>query len=159
MTYKGAEPSSGEQPHFRPGFGAYFGLVLATALLVGIAYAATAGFRTLGGIAHPGGAPKPLVLAELALCVIAWVHVANSLLRHHSTDDVYLTVYRPFGPTIRIPWEKVEGYRVSGYGQGFTLMVAGSRRISVLLDCLADGGRLAGIIQQRSGRRPGRSKG
>ncbi|HCU36590.1 MAG TPA: hypothetical protein DGT21_14415 [Armatimonadetes bacterium] len=140
--------------HFRPGIGAYVGLVLATAALVFIARAVTGGFLEFAGGAWFGDSYWLLIVVELVLCAVAWVHVADSLLRHYSADDAGLTVYRPFGATLRIPWEHVAGYQVHGYGQSFTLSVTGGGRLLVMFDCLGGGGALAGIIQLRAGHRP-----
>lgn len=154
MTEAGEHGTSGEQMHFRPGIGAYAGLVLATGALVLIARAVTGGFREFAGGAWLGGPYWLLIVIELVLCAVAWLHIADSLLRHYSADNAGLTVYRPFASTLLVPWEHITGYHVHGYGQSFTLTVAGGRRLLVMFDCLGSGGALAGIIQLRAGQRP-----
>lgn len=154
MTEAGEHRTSGEQMHFRPGIGAYAGLVLATGALVFIARAVTGGFREFAGGAWLGGPYWLLIVVELVLCAVAWVHIVDSLLRHYSADSAGLTVYRPFASVIRIPWEQIVGYQVHGYGQSFTLTMAGGGKLLVMFDCLAAGGVLAGIIQLRAGYKP-----
>ena len=154
MTESDENRTSGEQMHFRPGIGAYAGLVLATAALVFIARVVTGGFGEFVGGAWLGGPYWLLIVVELGLCAVAWVHIADSLLRHYSADSAGLTVYRPFASTLRVPWEHITGYRVHGYGQSFTLTMMGGGKLLVMFDCLGGGGALAGIIQLRAGHRP-----
>lgn len=159
MTEDAGQKTPDRQMHFRPGIGAYVGLVAGTAALVVVARMVTGGFQQFAGGAWLGGPYRALIVLELALCALAWLHIADNLLRHYVVDGRGLTVYRPFSGAMRIPWEQVVGYRVHGYGQSFTLHLTGSARLLVMLDCLAGGGRLAGIIQSRAGRRPGKDAG
>jgi hypothetical protein len=144
---------------FRPNWKAYFFLSLLTATLVAIYWVAARATGNLGSIGILEGPRWHYLLAEMIICSISWFYVTDNLLRHYEADDIGLTIYRPLLPTLRCSWAEVSGYTTYGYGDGFRLTVSGRGHITVMIECLRDGQRLASCIQRMAQQKSSRQRG
>ena len=145
-----------EPAAFRPNWKAYLFMALLTAALVAIYWVAARATGNLWNIGIISGPRWRYLLAEMLICSVAWLYVTDNLLRHYEADEIGLTIYRPLLPMLRCSWAEIGGYTTYGYGDGFRLTVTGRGHIIVMIECLGDGQRLAGLIQTMAGKKPSR---